>query len=365
MWMLFLAAAKEENLPATVVAKVTGERRLRMVWRGDCIVDISRDFLNTNGVPQTARAWIAAPDPTQSYRDQVPEPAAGDAAARSVPGKPGAPGGVFAKGMVERFDASIGAATVLMPFAGKYQLTPEEAMVAKLPLERGETDDATVMGYGYLPGIAKFSPFHSAAYAVVESCSKLAAVGANPLAARLTFQEYFPRLRHDPQRWGQPAAALLGALSAQLGLGIPAIGGKDSMSGSFESLDVPPTLVSFAVGMTKASRTVSAAFQRTGSQVLLLPLPENGDTLLPEWKKLRAYYEAVHRMAQNGQIASASVVKEGGVAAAVARMCFGNGLGFAFDPSCRGELARAVLFAPKSGRTGDRAGRRGRAGSCA
>ena len=222
-------------------------------------------------------------------------------------------------------------------------------MVAKLPLERGETDDATVMGYGYLPGIAKFSPFHSAAYAVVESCSKLAAVGANPLAARLTFQEYFPRLRHDPQRWGQPAAALLGALSAQLGLGIPAIGGKDSMSGSFESLDVPPTLVSFAVGMTKASRTVSAAFQRTGSQVLLLPLPENGDTLLPEWKKLRAYYEAVHRMAQNGQIASASVVKEGGVAAAVARMCFGNGLGFAFDPSCQGELARAVLFAPKSG----------------
>ena len=345
----FLAAAKEENLPATVVAKVTGERRLRMVWRGDCIVDISRDFLNTNGVPQTARAWIAAPDPTQSYRDQVPEPLREMPLTEAFRENLARLEVCSQKGMVERFDASIGAATVLMPFAGKYQLTPEEAMVAKLPLERGETDDATVMGYGYLPGIAKFSPFHSAAYAVVESCSKLAAVGANPLAARLTFQEYFPRLRHDPQRWGQPAAALLGALSAQLGLGIPAIGGKDSMSGSFESLDVPPTLVSFAVGMTKASRTVSAAFQRTGSQVLLLPLPENGDTLLPEWKKLRAYYEAVHRMAQNGQIASASVVKEGGVAAAVARMCFGNGLGFAFDPSCQGELARAVLFAPKSG----------------
>ena len=149
------------------------------------------------------------------------------------------------KGLVERFDASIGAGTVHMPFAGKYQLTPEEAMVAKIPLESGETDDATAMSYGYIPGIAKFSPFHGAAYAVVESLSKLAAVGANPLKARLTFQEYFERLQKEPKRWGKPTAALLGALTAQLGLEIPAIGGKDSMSGSFESMDVPPTFSEF------------------------------------------------------------------------------------------------------------------------
>ena len=200
--------------------------------------------------------------------------------------------------------------------------------------------------YGYIPGISKFSPFHGAAYAVVESLSKLAAVGADPLTARLTFQEYFERLNTDPKRWGKPTAALLGALSAQLGMGLPAIGGKDSMSGTFEQLDVPPTLVSFAVAMTKASKTLSAGMKNPGATVVLLPLPENPDTLLPDWEKLKAYYRAVRNMIQNGTVVSAGVVKEGGAGAAVAKMCFGNKLGFAFEPGC---CDAEFLFAPKSG----------------
>ena len=169
-------------------------------------------------------------------------------------------------GLSERFDASIGAATVIMPFGGKNQLTPQEAMAAKIPLEKGETDDATAMSYGFIPGVSRWSPFHGSAYAVVESLSKLLAIGANPLTARLTFQEYFERLKDVPERWGKPAAALLGAMEAQLKLGIPSIGGKDSMSGTFETIDVPPTLVSFAVAMTKASKTVSAEFKNVGSK---------------------------------------------------------------------------------------------------
>ena len=342
----FIEEAKKENLNATIVARVTANPRLKMTWRGDEIVDLSREFLNTNGVTQKAEAFIAAPNPEENYRNSIPECLQGKSFAEAFAANLGRLEVASQKGLVERFDASIGAGTVLMPFAGKYQLTPEEAMVAKIPLEQGETDDATVMGYGYIPGIARFSPFHSAAYAVVESASKLAAVGADPLKARLTFQEYFERLRQEPERWGKPAAALLGALTAQLGLGLPAIGGKASMSGSFESLDVPPTLVSFAVGMTKASKTISAAFTKAGSKVVYLPLPEEQETLLPDWEKLKAYYAAVHQMMESGGILSASVVKEGGVAAAVAKMCFGNGFGFVFDEEFN---SVETLFAPKSG----------------
>ena len=343
---LFIEEARKENLNAQVVATVTADPRLKMTWRGDQIVDLSREFLNTNGVAQTASAYITAPNPEENYRNMIPECLQGKSTAEAFAENLKRLEVASQKGLVERFDASIGAATVLMPFAGKYQLTPEEAMVAKIPLEHGYTDDATVMGYGYIPGIARFSPFHSAAYAVVESVSKLAAVGANPLTARLTFQEYFERLRNEPSRWGKPTAALLGALTAQLGLGLPAIGGKDSMSGSFESLDVPPTLVSFAVGMTKASKTISAAFTKAGSKVVYLPLPEELDTLLPNWEKLKEYYASVYQMMENGSILSASVVKEGGVAAAVAKMCFGNGLGFVFEEDFN---SLETLFAPKSG----------------
>ena len=217
--------------------------------------------------------------------------------------------------------------------------------MAKIPLLKGETDDATAMSYGYIPGISRWSPFHGAAYAVVESLSKLLAVGADPAAARLTFQEYFERLHDVPERWGKPAAALLGAFTAQVNMGNPAIGGKDSMSGSFEALDVPPTLVSFAVAMTKASKTVSACFRKAGSQAWMVPVPENPETHLPAWDKLKAVYAKIYEMMGKNQILSASVVREGGAAAAVCRMCFGNQMGFQFA----GDPDQKTLFAPLSG----------------
>lgn len=341
----FFEAAKRENLSATIVAAVTKSPRLRMTWRGDRIVDLARSFLNTNGVTQNADALISAVDPGDNYREKVPECLSKLPLEQAFEKNLERLTVCGQKGLSERFDSSIGAETVLMPFAGKYQLTPEEAMVAGLPVS-GESDDATAMSYGFIPGISKFSPFHGAAYAVVESLSKLAAVGANPLSARLTFQEYFERMTDDPRTWGKPAAALLGALAAQIGLGIPAIGGKDSMSGTFEDIHVPPTLVSFAVAMTKKSRTVSAAFQKAGSRVLLLPLPEDPDSLLPNWPKLKAYYSTVTRLISEGSVLSASVVREGGAAAAVARMCFGNKIGFRFHPET---LQQRCLFAPVSG----------------
>ena len=342
----FIAAAKDENLNAQVVAVVTEKPRLRMKWRDDIIVDISRAFLDTNGVTQKNSVTIEAVDPTRYYRNLVPEFLKNKPLAKAFLENLSRLEVCSQKGLAERFDASIGAATVLMPFAGKYQLTPEEAMAAKIPILHGETDDATAMSYGYIPGIARFSPFHGAAWAVAESLSKLAAIGADPLKARLTFQEYFERLNTDPKRWGKPTAALLGALSAQLGMGLPAIGGKDSMSGTFEQLDVPPTLVSFAVAMTKASGTVSAAFKNPGAAVLLLPLPENPEMLLPDWEKLKEYYAEIFNMIHHGVVVSASVVKEGGAAAAVAKMCFGNKLGFVFSKQ---SLNEKTLFAPASG----------------
>ncbi|MDU7338312.1 MAG: phosphoribosylformylglycinamidine synthase [Clostridium sp.] len=342
----FCALAEEENLQAVVVAEVTELPRLRMEWRGDTIVDLSRAFLDTNGVTLTAKASIPAPDLSQNYRELLPAELEGQPIAKAFEQNLSRLSVSSQQGLAERFDASIGAATVLMPFAGKYQRTPEEAMVAKLPVLSGKTDDATAMSYGFIPGISRFSPFHGAAWAVVESLSKLAAVGANPLSARLTFQEYFERLRKDPERWGKPAAALLGAFSAQLGMGVAAIGGKDSMSGSFEELDVPPTLVSFAVAMTKASRTISAAFSAPSNKVYLLPLPEQKDTGLPDYPALQEFYRTVHKLMQQGSIAAASVVREGGVAAAVARMCFGNHFGFRFED---GALDEKLLFVPQSG----------------
>ena len=342
----FTAAADKENLDATVVAVVTKEPRLRMKWRDDTIVNITRAFLDTNGVTQNADAYIEAPDAEKDYRHLVPECLQNKPLSEAFSDNLKRLEVCCQKGLSERFDASIGAATVLMPFAGKYQLTPEDAMVAKLPVLHGETDDATAMSYGYIPGIAKFSPFHGAAYAVVESLSKLCAVGADPMKARLTFQEYFERLRNVPSRWGKPAAALLGALTAQLKLGLPSIGGKDSMSGSFEDLDVPPTLVSFAITMTKASKTVSAALRQAGSQVVLFKLPENQETHLPDWDALPGWYENLLSMMEAGDILSASVVKEGGVAAAAAKMAFGNKLGISFD---RNMEDAETLFAPISG----------------
>ena len=289
----FIAAAYKENLEATPVAVVTDNNRLEMTWRGDKIVDISRDFLNTNGVTQHATATIAPIDENKNYLHTVPAELQGLSLSAALKANLCRLEVCSQKGLVERFDSSIGAATVNMPYAGVYQLTPEEAMVAKLPLEHGQTDDATVMAYGFIPGVSRWSPFHSAAFAVTESLAKLAAVGCDPAEARLTFQEYFERLGNKPERWGKPAAALLGALTAQAGYGTPSIGGKDSMSGSFNELDVPPTLVSFAVGMSKASHTGTALLQHSGSKVYLLQIPVNEATGLPDYKNAMALMQAV------------------------------------------------------------------------
>ena len=341
----FIAAAYKENLEATPVAVVTDNNRLEMTWRGDKIVDISRDFLNTNGVTQHATASIAPIDESKNYLHTVPAELQGLSLSAALKANLRRLEVCSQKGLVERFDSSIGAATVNMPYAGVYQLTPEEAMVAKLPLEHGQTDDATVMAYGFIPGVSRWSPFHSAAFAVTESLAKLAAVGCDPAEARLTFQEYFERLGNKPERWGKPAAALLGALTAQAGYGTPSIGGKDSMSGSFNELDVPPTLVSFAVGMSKASHTGTALLQHSGSKVYLLQIPVNEATGLPDYKNAMALMQAVCAGVQDKSVLSAAVVKEGGAAAAVCKMAFGSKLGFTFAQG----LDAATLFAPYEG----------------
>ena len=341
----FIALSETENLEATAVAVVTENPRLTMNWRGDTIVDISREFLNTNGVTQSSTAYITAPDENNCYRKQCPESLKGLSTAEAVKKNMARLEVCSQIGLSERFDASIGAGTVIMPFGGKTQLTPQEAMAAKIPLLKGETDDATAMSYGFIPAVSRWSPFHGSAYAVVESLSKILAIGAYPLKARLTFQEYFEKLMDKPERWGKPAAALLGAMQAQLKLGIPSIGGKDSMSGTFETIDVPPTLVSFAVAMTKASKTISAEFKKAGSKVIYVPVPEDKATLMPKWDELKAMYNAVYDLMDKGEVLSASVVKEGGAAASVCKACFGNNFGFKFA----NELSFDELFAPLSG----------------
>lgn len=338
----FTKLANEENLEATPVAVVTSTNRLEMTWRGDKIVDISRDFLNTNGVTQHAVAEILPINEKDNYRTSTPKvledmPVA-DALVKNLERLEVC----SQKGLVERFDSSIGAATVLMPYAGTYQLTPEEAMVAKLPVLNGETDDATVMSYGFIPAVSNWSPFHSAAFAVSESLAKLACVGCDPSKARLTMQEYFERLGNDPTRWGKPTAALLGGLEAQIGYKTPSIGGKDSMSGSFNELDVPPTLVCFAVGMTKASKTVSSNFKQKGSVVKLLPVPVDENSGLPDFEKSTELMMSVYENVRNGNILSASTVKEGGAAASVCKMAFGDKTGFTFEEN----LSKETLFAP-------------------
>ncbi len=340
----FIRLSNEENLEATVVAEVTSNNRLEMTWRGDKIVNISRDFLNTNGVTQHATAEIEAVG-ENNYRNEVPDALKDMTNARALKANLSRLEVCSQKGLVERFDSSIGAATVLMPYAGKYQLTPEEAMVAKIPLLKGETDTASVMAYGFIPKLSRWSPFHSAAFAVTESLAKLACVGCDPSKARLTFQEYFERLNDVPSRWGKPASALLGALSAQIGYKTPSIGGKDSMSGSFNELDVPPTLVSFAVGMSRASKTVSAQFKGNGNTVKLIPIPVDEKTGLPIYDKAMELMVSICKSVRDGSVLAASVVKEGGAAACVCKMAFGNKTGFTFAQN----LSSKTLFAPMQG----------------
>ena len=318
----FKAAATRENLECVHVADVTDTGHLIMEWRGQKVVNIARDFLDSNGVRQTATAYIAAPNPQgHPFHPAKTTPTANDLleALSTLPQ-------AGQRGMVERFDASIGASTVLHPFGGIHQSTPQEAMAAKLPVLGGETDTCSIMSYGYSPVVAQWSPGHGAVCAVAESLARLTAAGGNPARARLTLQEYFERLGSDAKRWGKPLAALLGAFEAQMEMGTAAIGGKDSMSGSFKDLDVPPTLISFAIVPGKASQVISAELKQAGSELVLIEIPRTV-ALLPDLTLLRERLAAVHKLMVAGKVRAASAVRAGGVGHALARMAFGNQLG--------------------------------------
>jgi phosphoribosylformylglycinamidine synthase len=333
----FIALAAGENLEATAVARVTDTGRMRMSWRGRVIVDLRRDFLDTNGAPQHARAAAALGDVSAFFAAPAGEPGVAELRKRL-----GSLEECSQIGLGERFDGTIGAASVLMPFGGRRQLTPAQAMAAKVPLLQGQTDDCSVMTHGFFPALALVSPFHGAAYAVVESLCRVAAAGADVTKCYLTFQEYFERLGTDATRWGKPLQALLGAFLAQKRLGVAAIGGKDSMSGSFGALDVPPTLVSFAVGMHKASGTASAEFKRPGSPLVLLRLPRDASGM-PDWAAVKANCAAVTAGIASGDVLSAHTVSRNGAACAVAKMAFGNWIGAQLDAPA------ALLFAAELG----------------
>ena len=318
----FLTLAAEENLEATVVAKVKADARLTMVWNGKTIVDINREFLNSNG----AEKHITVKTPKiDSYEREMPKCfACGmESVAKGL-------NTCSKRGLSERFDSTIGAGTVLMPFGGKYQRTPIQAMVQKISVEKGHTDLASYMSWGYNPDISSKSPYHGAYLAVVESASKLVATGAAYEDVYLTFQEYFEKPGKNPARWGKPMAALLGAFKAQMNLGIAAIGGKDSMSGTFEKLDVPPTLISFAVTTDKAANAVSPEFKKAGSKVVLLT-PDYDKDNLPDTASLLATYAKVTALMREGAVLAAYTPTVGGVAEAVMKMAMGNGFGFDFD----------------------------------
>ena len=320
----FIRLARGENLEATAVARVTESPRLCMRWNGKTIVDISRDFLNSNGAPKHMTAETAKPE---SFAKITPESFA-DGCREIVKDL-----NVCSKrGLSERFDSTIGAGTVLMPFGGKYQQTPIQAMVQKISAEAAHTDDCSYMSWGYNPYITEASPYHGAYLAVVESAAKLVAAGASFEDVYLSFQEYFARPGKDPKRWGQPAAALLGAFRAQKELGIAAIGGKDSMSGTFENLDVPPTLISFAVTTGKASETVSPEFKRAGSKVVLI-MPDYDKNGLPETASLLSVFDRVTSLLKDGKAVSCYTPTTGGICEAVFKMCIGNRLGFEYDSS--------------------------------
>ena len=318
----FLALANEENLEATVVARVKADPRLTMVWNGKTIVDISREFLNSNGAEK--HIDVEAPKISDCKKQIPPSFKSGMMAVASDLNT------CSKRGLSERFDSTIGAGTVLMPFGGKYQRTPIQAMVQKISVEKKHTDLASFMSWGYNPDISSKSPYHGAYLAVVESASKLVATGAEFKDVYLTFQEYFEKPMKDPKRWGKPLAALLGAFKAQMELGIAAIGGKDSMSGTFEKLDVPPTLISFAVTTDKVDSVISPEFKKAGSRVVLLKPKYDADGL-PETASLLKLYSDVTSLMRDGKVLSAYTPTYGGVAEAIMKMAMGNGYGFEFD----------------------------------
>ena len=329
----FMAEAAKENLEATLVAVVKEEPRLRMNWCGNIIVDLSREFLNSNGAEKHTTVEVGAPligneDAGEDTADRW------DAMISNL-------NVCSQKGLVERFDATIGAGTVLMPYGGKYQNTPNQAMAAKIPVLKGETTTASVMGWGYNPYLSSQSPYHGAMSAVVESVAKVVAAGGTYEKCWLTFQEYFERTQNDPERWGKPFAALLGAYKAQCELGCAAIGGKDSMSGTFEEIDVPPTLVSFAVSVANAKNIISDEFKKAGSKVALIA-PEYDGNKLVNFDSLKSVFKKVEKLIAEGKVLSCWAVSFGGVSEAVAKMAFGNKIGFKFTE----KLTAAELFRP-------------------
>ena len=317
----FLKLADSENLQAVPVAVVTEEPRLVMNWNGKAIVNISREFLNSNGAEKHVTAVVAKPEPYEKkINGSFTENYLALAGNLNICSK---------RGLSEQFDSTIGAGTVLMPFGGKNQLTPIQAMVQKISVEKKHTNDCSLMAWGYNPFITEKSPYHGAYLAVIESVSKLVATGAEFKYVYLTFQEYFERLNKDEKRWGKPLAALLGALKAQTELKTAAIGGKDSMSGSFENLDVPPTLVSFAVTTDKTENIVSNEFKKAGNRVVLIR-PDYDKNGLPDTASLLNVYERVTALLRSGKAVACYTPTLGGIAEAVMKMCFGNSLGFKF-----------------------------------
>ena len=317
---LMLKYADEENLEATVVATVTKEPRMVISWRGKEIVNLSRRFIDTNGAHQETTVSVSMP--TEPIKPIQPAKPIKDLWLQTL----GDLNVCSQKGLVEMFDSSIGAGSVVMPYGGKYQLTPTQSMVGKLPLLDGKCDTVTIMSYGMDPYQTSWSPFHGAAYAVLSSVAKIAAAGGDASRVRLTFQEYFKKLGNDPYRWGEPFAALLGAYNAQMGLKLPAIGGKDSMSGTFNDIDVPPTLCSFAVGISDLQHVVTPELKQAGNKLVLLDIKEK-EFGMPDYEDALSQYAALRKAIEAGLVKSTYALGFGGIIEAVSKMAFGNKLG--------------------------------------
>ena len=337
----FLDYANEENLEAIPVAVVTEDPRLVLVWRGKEIVNVSRAFLDTNGAHQETTVEVEIPNKEGNLFEERPDVV--DVKAKWM--ETLADLNVCSqKGLVEMFDGSIGAGSVFMPYGGKYQLTETQSMVAKVPVQNGKTDTVTMMSYGFDPYLSSWSPYHGAAYAVTESVARIVATGGDYKKIRFTFQEYFRRMTEDPKRWSQPFAALLGAYAAQMGFGLPSIGGKDSMSGTFNDIDVPPTLVSFAVDVAKIQDVITPELKKAGNKLVWLRAPKDQYDL-PDYAGIMDQYEKLHKDMQDGKVVSAYALDRHGIAAAVAKMAFGNGMGVKIEHN----LDPRDFFAPGFG----------------
>jgi len=340
----FIQYSGEENLEAVAVAKVTNDGRLRMMWRGETILDISREFLNTNGIKQHTKVYVEVPKSENNYFNALPKAVESDDLKKAWFDNLQDLNVASQRGLVERFDSTIGAGTVLMPYGGKYQATPAEGMVSKIPVQFGDTNTCTMMAYGFNPKLSKWSPFHGAFYAVIEAVAKIVAMGGDYENIRLTLQEYFEKLGKDPEKWGKPFSALLGAFHAQMELGIPAIGGKDSMSGTFKDLNVPPTLVAFAVAAADAGNVVSQEFKKIGSQVVLIPALRD-ENHLPIMEQLKNNFERITGLIHGEKVLAAKSIGIGGLAGTISKMCFGNRMGMRFTES----MDKEALFSEDYG----------------